>query len=246
MLASTPDTVVIAPSDDEENEDRLMITRFFIGAVGRPPMVGEENDMLRYVRWHPGVIDECVKRVEADALRRERAQVKIIELEARVREVQEERIKLHHAMKKQKKELEKLLAAQAEGRSKAAAVGPSGQRIQAAKRRLRVMRGGVASPTVTLQSRNCSGRYWRAPLPSLRSLSWETSWRGRISCSRSGASTPPASSPTSLSGSGLAGALAKMVEASSGGRPLTRGQHPPTRAGVLRSLRQDHPQAEAI
>ena len=99
MLASTPDTVVIAPSDDEENEDRLMITHFFLSAVGRPPMIGEENDMLRYMRWHPEVIDECIKRAEADALRRERAQVKLIELEARVREVQEERIKLHRAMK---------------------------------------------------------------------------------------------------------------------------------------------------
>ena len=142
MLASTPDTVVIAPSDDEENEDRLMITRFFLSAVGRPPMIGEENDMLRYMRWHPGVIDECIKRAEADALRRERAQVKLIELEARVREVQEERIKLHRAMKKQRKELEKL---------QAAAVDPSSQRLQAAKRRMRVMRGRLANRDATIK-----------------------------------------------------------------------------------------------
>ena len=151
MLASTPDTVVIAPSDDEEDEDRLMITRYFISAVGRPPMESEENDMLRYVRWHPGVIDECIKKAEADALRRERAQVKMIELEARVREVQEERIKLHRAMKKQKKKLEELRAAQAEGKSQAAAVGPPGQRIQAAKRQLRVMRGRLANRDATIQ-----------------------------------------------------------------------------------------------
>ena len=151
MLASTPDTVVIAPSDDEENEDRLMITRFFISAVGWPPMAGEVDDMLRYMRWHPGVIDECVKRAEADVLQREQAQVKVIELEACVREVQEERIKLHRAMKKQKKELEELRAAQTEGSSKAAAVGPSGQRMQAAKRRMRVMRGCLANRDATIK-----------------------------------------------------------------------------------------------
>merc|ERR1711860_438997 len=45
-------------------------------------------------------------------------------------------------MKKQKKELEKL---------QAAAVGPSSQRIQAAKRRMRVMRGRLANHDATIK-----------------------------------------------------------------------------------------------
>ena len=58
MRASTPDTVIIINSvNKKEDEARETVRRFFLDSVVRQPMDDEEDDLVRYMLKHAGVID---------------------------------------------------------------------------------------------------------------------------------------------------------------------------------------------
>ena len=143
MLAGTPDTVVIVSSDDEEGEQKQVIVKLFIEQVGRPPLADEIDDTLRYMRWHPGVIDAIVDRAEAESLAKLKVEEDVTRLEAKLREVQQQRLKLSCAARKLNVELVKLKAAAAVSSARA-------KRIQATKRQIRVLQGRLANRDVKI------------------------------------------------------------------------------------------------
>ena len=139
MLAGTPDTVVIVSSDDEEGEQKQTVVKFFIDQIGRPPLLAEINDMLRYMWWHPGVIDVCVDRAEAESSAKLKLEADVAKLEAELRKVQRQRLSLSCTARRMRVELAKLKSAAAVSSARRA------KRIQSAKRQVRVLEGRLAN-----------------------------------------------------------------------------------------------------
>ena len=116
MRASTPDTVIIVGSDDEqEDEAREIATCFFINSVGRAPVGDQLQDLVRYIVKHPTVIatsnDNWVREMVE-------AQGRIIRLQGRLRDAQGDRVRLHGRVTEVLNELEEKKAVLAAMREK--------------------------------------------------------------------------------------------------------------------------------
>ena len=140
MLAGTPDTVVVVDSEDEaEAEMREEVTKFFVNSIGRLPSDSETNDMVRYMLWHPDVVNVCNKKAAEELFRSSRAQSRVLELEARLRETQQQRLELYNTVRELKKDLDKLRDTYV-ARSRRAE-----KALESAKRQMRVLRGRLAN-----------------------------------------------------------------------------------------------------